>query len=129
MFFRNNILGILWILFILLLCGLPGNDFPDLSFWSLLSFDKAAHAFVFAVLVVVLTVGFIKQYRFRWLRFRALEFSFGFAIFYSALTEYLQGVIFLNRSADIMDFTANIIGSLLGVLMFKMIYRGVRFTK
>ncbi len=129
MFFRYNILGILWIIFILILCGLPGSDFPDLSFWSLLSFDKVAHAFVFAVLIVVLTVGFIRQYRFRGLRFRAIESAFGFGVFYSALTEYLQGALFHDRHTDIMDFTANVIGCVIGVLVFKMIYRGIHYVK
>ena len=75
MFLRHTFLAMFWALLILLLSALPGDDFPDLSFWSLLSFDKVVHAFFYAVLVELMIVGFIKQYTFRRLRFSAVTVS------------------------------------------------------
>lgn len=112
----------MWALLILALTALPGEDFPDLSFWSLLTFDKAAHMFVFAVLVLQFIIGFIKQYRFRQLRYSAVRMAFVIGISYGALTELLQEFIFTGREADYMDFVANLIGAVLGVIAFRLIY-------
>ena len=122
MFFKYNLLPILWALLILILTALPGEDFPDLNFWSLLTFDKAAHMFVFAVLVLQFIIGFIKQYRFRQLRYTAVRLAFIIGICYGALTELLQEFIFTGRNADYMDFIANCIGAVLGVIAFRLIY-------
>lgn len=105
-----------------MLTALPGEDFPDLNFWSLLTFDKAAHMFVFAVLVLLLIIGFIKQYRFRQLRYIAVRTAVIIGIAYGALTELMQEFIFAGRSADVWDFAANTIGVLLGVIAFRLIY-------
>jgi VanZ family protein len=122
MFFKYNLIAILWALLILILTTLPGEDFPDLNFWSLLTFDKAAHMFVFAVLVLLLIIGFIKQYRFRQLRYIAVRTAFIIAVVYGALTELLQEFIFTDRNADLYDFIANVIGAVLGVIAFRLIY-------
>ncbi|CAN5573454.1 hypothetical protein BH23CHL4_BH23CHL4_29640 [soil metagenome] len=122
MFFKYNLLAITWALLILLLTALPGEDFPDLNFWSLLTFDKAAHIFVFAILVLQLIVGFIKQYRFRHLRYKAVRTAFIIGISYGAITELMQEFIFTGRNADIWDFVANVIGGILGVVAFRLIY-------
>ncbi len=122
MFFRYNLLAIVWGLIILMLTALPGEDFPDLDFWSLLTFDKAAHMFVFALLVLQFIVGFIKQYRFRKLRYIAVKAAFVIGISYGAFTELMQEFIFTDRNADVWDFVANAIGSIIGVIAFRLIY-------
>jgi VanZ family protein len=109
------------------LTALPGDDFPDLSFWSLLTFDKAAHMFVFAVLVLQLIIGFIKQYQFRQLRYIAIRTALIITILYGAVTELLQEFIFTGRNADVMDFVANFIGAILGVLVFRLVYGKKKF--
>jgi hypothetical protein len=90
MFFRHTFLAIVWGILILLLSALPGQEFPDMSFWSLLSFDKVVHAFFYAVLVELMIVGFIKQYTFRRLRFSAVTVSMVFGIFFGGIIEFLQ---------------------------------------
>lgn len=122
MFIKYNLFPVFWALLILVLTALPGQDFPDLSFWSLLTFDKAAHMFVFAVLVLQVIIGFIKQYRFRLLRYTAVRMAFVIGVSYGAFTELLQEFIFTGRNADYMDFVANFIGAILGVVAFRLIY-------
>jgi VanZ family protein len=122
MFLRHNTVGILWALFILALCGLPGGGFPDLSFWRLLTFDKFAHAFVFAVLVVLLIVGFKKQRTFPVLRYIAVKAAMAFSLIYGALVELLQKLIFIDRTGDLIDFIANSLGCFIGLLAFYLIY-------
>ena len=122
MFLKHTFIPFLWALLILALCGLPGNEFPDLSFWQLLSFDKFAHAFVFAVLVVLLIVGLKKQRTYFFLRENAINTSLVYSVFYGGLVEVLQQLLFLERSADWVDFIANGIGCLIGLLSFYIIY-------
>lgn len=122
MFLKHNIYGILWALLILALCGLPGRDFPDLSFWKLLTFDKFAHAFVFAVQVLLLIVGFKKQRTFPLLKYVAVKASLAISLSYGALVELLQQLVFTDRTADLLDFIANSLGCFLGLLGFYLIY-------
>ena len=122
MFLKHTYVAFLWALLILALCGLPGNEFPDLSFWRLLTFDKFAHAFVFSVLVVLLIVGFKKQRTFFFLRENAIKISFYSSIAYGGIVEILQQILFAGRSADLLDFLSNGLGCLVGLLCFYLIY-------
>ena len=122
MFFRYNLLGILWAILILILYGLPGQDFPDLSFWEMLSFDKFIHAFMFAVLVLLLIVGFKKQYSYKKLRYNSMKVSVGVAFIYGSLLEFFQEILFIERYSDWFDFIANTAGCFLGLSLFYLIY-------
>lgn len=107
----------LWALVILWLCAIPGQDIPD---WKLLSFDKAGHAFIFFVLTILLFWGFFKQKSNRFFQKYFLLTSILIAVSYGGTTELMQQYWFENRKADILDFTANSIGSVaaLGVYFF-----------
>jgi len=122
MFIKHTSLPFLWALFILALCGLPGQDFPDLSFWQLLTFDKFAHAFVFAILVIMLTVAFKKQRKFFFLREYAIKTAVLSSVTYGGAVELFQQALFIGRHADIFDFIANTIGCFLGLFSFYLIY-------
>ncbi len=111
--------SLLWALLIVLLSGLPGDDLPHLVFWDKVSFDKLTHAFFYAVLVVLITVGLVKQYRFSSFRKKSLRIAFAVTIVFGFAVEVLQALVFYNRSAELTDLLANTIGCLLGVLYFK----------
>jgi len=108
---------------ILLLGGLPGNSFPNISLWRLLSFDKFAHFFVFAVFSFLWGVAFAKQRKNYLLFDKAPLIACGMGIMYGAIIELLQGTLFVNRSADFIDIIANSIGSALGYVIFMTIYK------
>ena len=122
MFFKYNFNSIAWGLLIFILSAVPGNDFPDLSFWSLLSFDKVIHAFFYAVFVIFLIVGFIKQYSFPRLRYGAVPCALITGIAYGGTIEFLQYSVFAQRNGDIFDFIANTVGCFIGMLLFYIIY-------
>jgi VanZ family protein len=103
---------------------LPGNSFPDLSIWAILSFDGAAHAFVFAVFSFLWAIAFYKSRTRPVLRFGTwpvLLFGIGYGIF----IEILQFLIFYRRSAEWTDMLADGIGAVFGILVFKWVYGGV----
>ena len=68
MFFKHNLRALLWALLILILCGIPGKDLPDLSFWESLSFDKIFHFILFFILVIFMIRGFKNQNTFFFLK-------------------------------------------------------------
>lgn len=122
MFFRYNVFGISWAIIILLLILMPGKDMPDTDIWSILTFDKFAHFFVFAVLVFLLIVGFIKQHTYIRLRFNAVRSALLISIGYGLLLEIGQSLI-AGRTFDLTDVLANMIGCFLGSLLFYMVYK------
>lgn len=122
MFFRYNLPGLLWGLFILVLMGLPGKDVPDMSLWNLLTPDKIFHSAIFGIFVLLLIIGFTKQQSYIYLYYHAKPVAVIFGIFYGGFTELLQIFVFTERKADLLDFISNTIGCFLGLIAFYFIY-------
>lgn len=122
MFIRYNFPGLLWGVLILVLIGLSGKDVPDMSLWSLLTPDKIFHSVIFGIFVLFLIIGFTKQHSYIYLYYHAKFVAVMFGIFYGGITELLQMLVFTERTADLMDFTANAIGCILGLAAFYTIY-------
>lgn len=119
---KYHIASIIWAGIILLLSGLPSGNFPDLSFWYFLTFDKFAHAFFYAVLVVLITIGEVKHHRFSSKRSQSVLKGLVVGFAYGFLIELLQAFLFVSRSADWTDVIANTIGCFVGVIYFKWNY-------
>jgi VanZ family protein len=119
MFFRYNYQGLSWALFILVLCGLPGDQFERSK---LVNADLAIHVFLYAVLFFLLSVGFIKQTSYRILREQTLRKVFIITVVYGVIVEVLQGTVFIGRSIELSDMMFNAVGSLIGMLVFMSIY-------
>lgn len=114
--------ALLWAAFILVLCGIPGSQLPEMPFWDIFSFDKAAHVAVFLVLSVLLKVAFLKQHQYCNLRYKCNIIVVLIAAGYGVVIELLQAFVFAERSAEINDMIANTIGACLGLFVFKLIY-------
>jgi len=125
MFLKYNFAGISWAIIIFILCMIPGKDMPDISFWELFTFEKAAHSGVFGVLVFQLAMGFYKQYSFRILRYHALQAAVMISIIYGGLLEILQHLLLADRIGDVMDFIANSIGALAGAATFHLLFKSI----
>jgi len=104
------------------LTGLPGNTFPDMSFWKLLQFDSAAHAFVFVIFAFLWGVAFSKQRDFSFLARHSITIAAIVGIVYGILIEIMQYYIFIGRSAEFSDMLSDAIGCLIGYFLFKMVY-------
>ncbi|MEO5572565.1 MAG: VanZ family protein [Bacteroidia bacterium] len=116
MFLRHNIAGLLWAIFIFILCILPGYAIPHYSWTDLLSIDKAVHAFLFAVLTLLLIRGFKKQGQFLFLHVHTLTTAFIISAIYGGLLELMQNYCLTDRSGSWFDFVADALGSVLGIL-------------
>ncbi len=125
MFFKYNYPGIVWAIIILILLGLPGNDFPDTFFLNIPHLDKAIHLFLFFVFAFLLVRGFTLQNRIMLLKKHFLLFSLSIGISYGGLTEILQYAIFTGRTSDVLDFIFDIIGCCVGILLF-VFYQSIK---
>lgn len=113
---------ILWAFVILALYAIPGGDLPSLAFWDLFNFDKVAHFLVFALLVVFAIVGFRRQQRVSTLHDNPKRWAIFLSLGYGAILEGLQGMLFDGRTSDLLDFVANSVGVLFGLVIFRLVY-------
>ncbi|WP_424584982.1 VanZ family protein [Tunicatimonas sp.] len=121
MFWRFNFYTLLWMLLILGLIILPGQHMPQTG-TTLLSIDKIAHTGIFAVLVLLMTIGFTKQSAYRRLRNKAAIYALIISIGYASILESTQ-VFSEGRTIDIYDAIANTVGCVAGYGVFLAIYR------
>lgn len=117
-----------WAAMILGLYSVPGFDLKYEDPWQWVGVDKFAHIGIFAILVTTLIVAFKKQSNSRLYRIHAKKYALIYSIIYGGILELYQGQLFVQRSSDIMDFAANIIGSFMGVLIFHIIY-GINLSR
>jgi VanZ family protein len=129
LFIKYNIPAFVWSVIILIILALPGDELPELSFWQFIPFfDKWVHFGLFFILSVLLDFGFSRQTNYKLLRSASLIAAGLFSSLYAGLTELLQNFIFL-RTADILDFLADIIGCILGALFLKLMKRIIKHRK
>ncbi|MGL4597072.1 MAG: VanZ family protein [Bacteroidia bacterium] len=119
---KHHVPTLLQALLILILCGIPGRDIPHVSFLEMLAFDKWVHAGIFFALNLFAMRGcllgkseFLKQHA-KWATFVP-------CVLYGGLLEILQGALFAERSADVLDFYANSFGCVVAVLTYNFFAR------
>ncbi|EJF10348.1 MULTISPECIES: VanZ family protein [unclassified Pontibacter] len=108
---------------IMVLTLLPSSSMPSLSIWEIFSFDSFAHAFMFAVLTYLMTVGLKKQFTFPRVQHYAIRTAFFVSSMFGIAIELLQHYLIPGRQGDIIDVLSNTIGCILGILLFKWIYK------
>ena len=118
--------GLLCGIIIMIICGLPGSYFPKIrTFWEWLGPDKVVHLIMFGVFAFLVIFGYREEYRSRDTRYRTrlTVITLIISMAYGALTEALQLYLFKGRYGSIYDFLADVIGCLLGVFIFRLIFR------
>ncbi len=110
-------IAVLYSTVITILFFLPSQDLPNTR---LPGADKVIHALIYFILANVwLLYLYLKkdfQLNTKWIL--ALLVSL---LLYGIIVEIIQGLFTDNRSADIFDVAANLIGSVLGIYFFKSI--------
>lgn len=107
-------LAIAWAVVIAVLHAIPGHDFPELSFSDFFQIDKLIHAIIFMVGFYLFAVALAEQQKKTFIRYLIISF-----VAYGLILEILQGLLFVERSADVLDWLADILGVFLGVWFFK----------
>ncbi len=77
---------------------------------------------IFGILVLLMIVGFTKQYAYAYLRKYAVPLSLSISIGYSILIEVIQ-IPIPGRYMEFMDIVANTLGCFIGYGIFYLIYK------
>lgn len=110
-------LPLAWTAVVLVLTLTPAQDMPKLPPWKLISFDTAAHAFVFVVLAV-LTIFSVRRQR-AWpplQRWGYLVVLLG-CVALGLLIEVLQMTMNLGRHGEWSDGISDALGVVVGLLL------------
>ncbi|MBL0340350.1 MAG: VanZ family protein [Bacteroidetes bacterium] len=119
---RYYLAPLFWAGIILFLSSIPSNDLPDFSFWTLFSFDKFAHVVMYAILSFQVMKACVRQYANKSLRYKAVKVSVVTGVIYGGLIELFQEYMLTDRYGDWMDLISNIVGTILGIVLFKLIF-------
>ena len=116
------IISLIWSVFILILCGIPGSSLPSGPLFNIPNFDKFVHAGLYFPLAFSLGAVFDLSSK-SILRITGPLLTMIIAASYGGLIEILQEYLFINRSADILDLLADIIGGLCGLTIYYLFFR------
>lgn len=120
---RFFIAPLFWAGIILFLSSIPAKDLPELTFWDLIRSDKLGHIFMYGILAFQLMRSLVRQYSSWQLRYYATVIAFIISVMYGGLIEVYQHYLIADRFGDWIDFLANIIGTFLGVVAFRFIFK------
>lgn len=122
-FTRNCYPGVLCAAVILLLTGLPGSCIPKVK--PALGLDKIAHLLMYAGFAFATLWGYREPFQQQGARYRrkACWLTLLISIVFGALTEIMQEAFVPGRIGSIYDWIADLIGSILGVVLFYFLYR------
>jgi VanZ family protein len=117
------VLPLAWAAFVLLSTLTPAQSMPVTPHWELLSFDTAAHAFVFWVQAVLAVFSARRQHWFPGLRQHAFTVVLLGTVFMGAFIEVLQMRMDLGRHGEWSDLLSDSLGAVLGLLLMWFIRR------
>ncbi len=120
--FKKFIPAILWLIVILVLVLIPGNQLPESEFLFKIDFDKFVHAGIFGLLVVLSCWPFYKT---TIPRNKKINWFIAIALFTSAFgysTELMQKYWAQGRNYDLMDWLADSAGALGGYIFTRLVF-------
>ena len=116
------IISLIWAILILVLCGIPGGSLPRGPIFNIPNLDKFVHAGLYFPLAFFLGAEFDLSKK-NILRLAGALLTMLIVALYGGLIEFLQKTIFINRTADIVDFLADVIGGLAGLTVYYLFFR------
>lgn len=113
----KNISPVIWVVgwaIFILIASTVGVGFNLPTTWAdVIGWDKLAHAFVYAVLCLLLIESFAKGRNLK----SVVVLSVVISIAYGITMEFLQYTFFSNRYFEVFDIFANAVGSMLGAII------------
>lgn len=93
------------------------------------SIDKFIHFFLYGVFVHLLAISFYKQSNFKKLHNFHKEYAFVIALGIGLIFEVVQPHVNNDRSFDWYDLLANLIGAILGLSYFQLLFGKITTKK
>lgn len=115
-FFRHLLLPVfIGLVIFVLTCLLTPNEIPEMP--DIIPWDKLAHFGMFFVLSVVCYYDYFQLNDGNVRKGRWIFWGFVIPVLYGASIELLQKYVFTSRSADIVDFLSDMIGSVVASIL------------
>lgn len=115
---------IVWAIGILILTGIPGSYIPTTTnFFDWVQPDKIVHFILFGGLSFLVLYAYREQFIAGNNRLLISIIAISIGIVYGLLTEVLQYYVFVGRNGNYLDFMADVIGAIIGILAFYLYYR------
>jgi VanZ family protein len=99
-----------------LLSLLPSKEMQTIAWFNIPNFDKMVHLGMYFILAMLFVYSLENSQHHIDLRIAVIVFLMG--ILYGGLLEILQYLMHAGRSADWIDFSADCIGSLAGIIFY-----------
>jgi VanZ family protein len=122
MFFKNMYPALLWAALILALTLSPEPEIPKVKWLNIPQADKIVHAVLFGVQYFLLMYGLMRQHSSRVYSKYVLRIIV-IVVLYGAVTEILQAVLPTGRDADVMDWLADCVGTLLAFIIGSFLWK------
>ncbi|MBK8517370.1 MAG: VanZ family protein [Saprospiraceae bacterium] len=106
--------AVLWTILTLYLSLISAREASKFNVWDFVGFDKLAHLIFYCIFCFLWCMGFRESNN---SQKKILFFSVSFGV----LMEICQLYLFNGRSFELFDIIANIIGSVVGLILFKKI--------
>jgi VanZ family protein len=106
------ILAVLWTGIILYLSLISAQEAKKFNVWDIVGVDKLGHLIFYAVMTLLWSMALARKNP-------GKKIILFFSISFGVLMEICQLYLFNGRSFEIYDVIANIIGSIIGLILFK----------
>lgn len=111
--------NVVWIIIIFILCTLPSEDIPNPR-WDIPHLDKVVHFGMFFILSLLLVCPLERYSTLSTRKIYAIAIAVAFV--YGGTIELLQHYFF-NRSGDVWDLTADVVGGIAGCFCYPVVKR------
>ncbi|MFC2128879.1 VanZ family protein [Bacteroidota bacterium] len=123
------LIGIFWAIVILLLSLLPSRNINKLVPFNMLFLDKIVHFFMYSILSLLFYSAIRNKAIFLKKQLLSYFLIFIFISIYGGLLELIQNNSISGRTPDIMDFVANSIGAISGLLIYSPLKRFIKYIQ
>ena len=112
-----------WAAFILIICGIPGDDLDKFNIIVIPYLDKMVHLVLYYIFATFLFSGFTRYYASHHLKSRTFIYGTAIALSYGILIELLQLYVFSHRSFEILDIVGNFTDIVAALASYPAIHR------
>lgn len=121
---RNFYIAILWAIIIAILSLIAGNNVNKITALDFRFADKLAHFIMYFIFSFLLMHGYFLRLNMKSNAFKLNIYLYALliSVIFGGCMEFLQIIINTNRAAELLDFVANTLGSLLALFSFNKIH-------
>lgn len=115
--------SLVWGLFILIICGIPGDELSKFKIVTVPYLDKVVHLTLYFIFTIFLYSGFTLRNEEKGGSAKPFLYGSLISLLYGVTIEVLQLYVFSHRSFELLDIVADAIGILAALVSYSAIHR------